>query len=77
MAEAAGLAVGVTALAGLFSNAVECFEIVQLGRTFEKDFETAQIRLDICRLRVSRWGAALGLDRNLQPTEASSAIFGT
>ncbi|CAG5181734.1 uncharacterized protein ALTATR162_LOCUS9808 [Alternaria atra] len=64
MAEAAGLVVGVVALAGLFNNTVECFEFVQLGRTFGKDFETSQLKLDSARLRLSRWGKSLSLDND-------------
>jgi hypothetical protein len=62
MAEAAGLVVSVVALAGLFNNTVECFEFVQLGRAFGKDFQTSQLKLDNARLRLSRWGKSLNLD---------------
>jgi hypothetical protein len=68
MAEAAGLVVGVVALAGLFNNTVECFEFVQLGRTFGKDFQTSQLKLDSARLRLSRWGKSLDLDRDVRNT---------
>jgi Prion-inhibition and propagation len=54
MAEAAGLAVSVIALTGLFSNAVECFEVIQLGRNFGKNFQTNQPKLNSARLRLSR-----------------------
>lgn len=77
MAETAGLAVGVVALAGLLNNTIECFEFVQLGRAFEKDFKTAQLRLDSCQLRLSRWGASLGLNRELQPAEITTRMFGS
>jgi hypothetical protein len=77
MAEAAGLTVGVIALAGLFNSTVECFEFVQLGRAFEKDFKTAQLKLDTFELRLSRWGASLGLNRDLQPAQISTDTFGT
>ncbi|KAB2574200.1 Heterokaryon incompatibility protein S [Lasiodiplodia theobromae] len=56
--EAAGLAVGV---ASLLSNAVECFEYVQLGRNFGQDFGTSQLKLDNARLRLSRWGVAVNI----------------
>ncbi|KAF2623383.1 hypothetical protein BU25DRAFT_414388 [Macroventuria anomochaeta] len=62
MAETAGLVIGVVALAGLFNNTVECFEIVQLGRAFGKSFQTSQLKLDNARLRLSRWGKSLSLD---------------
>jgi hypothetical protein len=59
--EPAGLAVGVIALAGMFNNAVDCFEFVQLGRNISKDFQTDLLKLDNARLRLSRWGKAAGL----------------
>lgn len=63
--EPAGLAVGVVALAGLFNNAVDCFEYVQLGRSFGTNFQTSLLKLDNARLRLSRWGAAVGLSGDL------------
>jgi hypothetical protein len=66
MAKVASLVPAVLVLAGLFNNAVECFELVQLGRAFENNFQTSQLKLDIARLRLSRWGKSLGLDDNVQ-----------
>ena len=72
--EPAGLAVGIVALAGLFNNAVDCFEYVQLGRSFGTSFQISLLRLDTARLRLSRWGQAAGLSggidhaRSLQDT---------
>ena len=68
--EPAGLAVGVVALAGLFNNAVDCFEYVQLGKSLGKDFQTSTLKLDVARLRLSRWGEALGLSGDV--TDVSS-----
>ncbi|KAM5466038.1 hypothetical protein MauCBS54593_006288 [Microsporum audouinii] len=80
MAEAVGLAVGLVSLAALFNNAVECFDYIQLGRHFGKDFQTCQLRLDSAKLRLSRWGASLGLNRGgsqgdiaLSPQEMAQA----
>lgn len=82
MTEATGLAVGVVALAGLFNNAVQCFEYIQLGRGFGKAFQTCQLKLDNARLRLSRWGTSVGLSEdfsdahllegspNIQPIQA-------
>lgn len=75
MAEPAGLTIGVVALAGLFNNAVECFEFVQLGRKFGKDFQTSQLKLDNARLRLSRWGKSLGLDDNIEHTVSLEERF--
>jgi len=77
MAEAAGLVVGVVALAGLFNNTIECFEFVQLGRTFGKDFQTSQLKLDGARLRLSRWGKSLDLDEDVRNTTSLQGRFGS
>lgn len=78
MAEPAGLAVGIVALAGLFNTTVECFEYIQLGRTFRTDFQTSQLKLDNARLRLSRWGKSLGLnDKDIQETASLQGCFRT
>jgi hypothetical protein len=64
--EVGGLAVGVIALAGLFNNAVDCFEYVQLSRSFGTNFQTSLLKLEDARLRLSRWGEAVGLSGNLK-----------
>jgi hypothetical protein len=61
MAEAFGIFAGAAGLAGLFTNCVRCFEYVQFGRKFGKDYETCLVKLDIVRLRLSRWGVSVGL----------------
>jgi hypothetical protein len=77
MAETAGLVVGVVALASLFNNTVECFEFVQLGRTFGKSFQTSQLQLDSARLRLSRWGKSLSLDDDVRDTMSLQGRFGS
>ncbi|KAF3029617.1 hypothetical protein E8E12_000606 [Didymella heteroderae] len=77
MAETAGLVVGVVALAGLFNNTVDCFEFVQLGRSFGKDFQTSQLKLDNARLRLSRWGKSLSLDEDVRATTSLQGRFGS
>jgi len=61
--EVTGFVFTVISLAGLFNNAVQCFEYVKLGQDFKLDFTTGQINLDLAQKRLSRWGKALGLDR--------------
>jgi len=73
--EGAGLAVGIVALATTFNNAVDCFEYVQLGRAFGTDFQTGMLRLEHERLRVSRWGQAIGLSGEIKDT--SSVLLAT
>ena len=77
MAETAGLVVGVVALAGLFNTTVECFEFVQLGRNFGKDFQTSQLKLDSARLRLSRWGKSLGLVEDVRDLASLQGRFGS
>lgn len=60
MAESAGLVFGVL---GAFNDAVQCFEYIQLARNFDRDFQTATMKLDIAKLRLSRWGRSVGLDQ--------------
>lgn len=68
--EVGGLAVGILALAGLFNNAVDCFEYVQLGRSFGTNFQTSLLKLDNARLRLTRWGQAVGLSGNLEGAQS-------
>lgn len=63
MAEVFGVISGALSIAALFNNCVDCFEYIRLGRQFGTDFERYQLRLDICRLRLSRWGQAIGVNR--------------
>ncbi|CAN9166705.1 unnamed protein product [Alternaria alternata] len=74
--EPAGLAVGIVALAGLFNNAVDCFEYVQLGSAFGTDFQVSLLKLDILRLRLSRWGKSVGLDGDLSNVHAIKLATG-
>ncbi|KAF3067070.1 Heterokaryon incompatibility protein s [Daldinia childiae] len=53
--EVAGLVVGGVSLAGLFTACVDCFEYIQLGRQFGKNYQTSVLKLDLLKLRLSRW----------------------
>ena len=64
--EPAGLAVGILAIAGLFNNAVDCFEYVQIGRNFGQSYQTGLLKLDTARLRLSRWGQAIGISSEIK-----------
>lgn len=72
--EAGGLAVGVVALAGLFNNAVDCFEYVQLGRSFCTNFQTSLLKLDNARLRLSRWGQSVGLSGDVKNARSLQTV---
>jgi hypothetical protein len=76
MGEAAGLAIGIIGLSGLFNNAVDCFEYVQIGRGFGRDFQTSLLKLDVARLRLTRWGESVGLGSALDEAQSlESTVF--
>jgi hypothetical protein len=72
MAEA-GLVIGAVSFAGLFTNCVDCFEYVQLGRSFGRDYQRALLRLDIVKLRLSRWTDAVNESQNRYEVSVGSA----
>ena len=61
MAELFGTVAGALSVAALFNNCVECFEYVQLGRRFGRDYERCQLKLKIAQTRLSRWGQAVAI----------------
>lgn len=58
----AELALCIVSTTGLFTNPVESYCYIRLGQHYARDFERSQTKLDLSRLQLSRWGAALGLD---------------
>lgn len=54
MAEIFGTIAGALSVAALFNDCVECFEYIQLGRHFGRDYETYQLKLDIAMTRLAR-----------------------
>ncbi|KAJ4264357.1 hypothetical protein NW762_005555 [Fusarium torreyae] len=71
MAEVFGVVASALSVAALFNNCVDCFEYVQLGRQFGRDFERSQLKLDIARTRLGRWGESVLI--NQDPRFASNA----
>jgi hypothetical protein len=59
--EPVSLGVSVIALVGLFDNALNCFKHVKVAKSFGTDYQTYVLRLQNLRLRLSRWGEAVGL----------------
>ncbi|POR31694.1 Uncharacterized protein TPAR_08091 [Tolypocladium paradoxum] len=64
MAELFGTVAGALSVAALFNNCVDCFEYIQLSRHFGRDFERCQIKLDIAKVRLSRWGKAAKINED-------------
>ncbi|KAL6230706.1 hypothetical protein BDW75DRAFT_221944 [Aspergillus navahoensis] len=45
----------------LFNDAVKSFDYIQMGAKFGKSFQTSLLKLDVVRLRLTRWGQSVGL----------------
>ncbi|KAI4122621.1 MAG: hypothetical protein LQ338_005715 [Usnochroma carphineum] len=65
--EPIGLLTGVAGLASVFTACIECFEYIQLGRQFGEDYGKCLLKLDTAKVRMSRWGVAMGLGPKLRP----------
>ena len=61
MAEPFGIVAGAIGIASAFTACVDCFEYVQFGRHFGRDFETSQLALNCARLRLIRWGESVNI----------------
>ena len=61
MVEPTGITFGVLGLAGVFTDAVKCLHCVELGKSFNDDYMTSILRLEMLGLQLSRWGEAVGL----------------
>lgn len=59
MAEPFGIVAGVISIASTFTACVDCFEYIQFGRHFGRDFQTSQLALNCARLRLTRWGESV------------------
>ena len=59
--EPIGLAVGIAGLTGLFSTCIDCFNIVQQGRYFGRDYWILEAKYANQRLRLQTWGRACGI----------------
>ncbi|KAI3326398.1 prion-inhibition and propagation-domain-containing protein [Xylariaceae sp. AK1471] len=73
--EAFGTVAGALSVAALFNNCVNCFEYIQLGRHFGREYERCQLKLDIAKTRLSRWGQAVAI--NMDPRFATDEPQGT
>lgn len=45
----------------LFNDAVQSFEYIQMGSNLRESFQTSLLKLDVVRLRLTRWGQSVGL----------------
>lgn len=61
MAEAFGIAAGAVGIAAAFTACVDCFEYVQFGRHFGRDYQTDLLALNCSRIHLIRWGQAVDI----------------
>ncbi|UZP36959.1 hypothetical protein NXS19_004775 [Fusarium pseudograminearum] len=64
MAEVFGVITGAIGIAALFNNCIDCFDYIQIARHFGDDFSTYQLRLDVAKCRLSRWGTAVNVNND-------------
>jgi hypothetical protein len=75
MAEPFGIVAGAVGIAAAFTACVDCFNYVQLGRRFGRDYQTDLISLNCAMLRLTRWGQAVDIygDPKLGRADATAA----
>ena len=61
MAEAFGITAGAVGIASAFTACVDCFEYIQFGRHFGRDYQTDLLILNCSRIRLTRWGQAVDI----------------
>lgn len=64
MAEVFGAVTGAIGVAALFNNCIDCFDYVQIARHFGQDFSRYQLRLDVAKCRLARWGATANINND-------------
>ncbi|RGP77357.1 hypothetical protein FLONG3_4495 [Fusarium longipes] len=64
MAEVFGTVAGAISIAALFNNCIDCFDYIQFAKNFGDDFSRYQLRLDVAKCRLSRWGAAIDINND-------------
>ena len=79
MAEAAGLAVGVFALAGTLKECVDLYSYISTARSLGRDFELLSVRLDIEMTLLSQWALRVKLfekdyDHRLRDASIANAV---
>ena len=68
--------VGIASLAGLFSNCIECFHIVQQGRYLGRDYLVLETKFMNQRLRLLAWGRACGLaPQDITPSKVANITW--
>lgn len=61
MSDPFGVVASAIGIAAAFNTCVDCFNYVQLGRHFSRDFETKALTLTCLQLRLTRWGQVVNV----------------
>lgn len=70
--EIAGMTVGVVSLVSVFENAITCFIRVRMAKSFGPDLQLYMVRLGVLHFRLTRWGEAVGLNKQVADTAKPS-----
>jgi hypothetical protein len=66
--------IGVVGLIGTFTACVEYFDYIRVGRNLGEDYQTSIIKLDLVRLRFTRWGQSAGIVQGNQNINEDVAV---
>lgn len=79
MAEAFGIVAGAVSIATAFTACVDCFEYIQFGRHFGRDYKTDLLTLNCSRIRLTHWGQAVDIqnDPKMGRPDATSELIQT
>lgn len=66
MAEILGTVASALSVAAFFNNCVDCFEYIRIARHFGRDYRVCQLRLDVARTRLGRWGEAVRINEDVR-----------
>lgn len=72
--EPIGLAVGVLGLAGLFSACLDAVERFDSWKHFSEESRTLSSRWETQKVRIKRWGQAVGIDNTEATPEQHEAL---
>jgi hypothetical protein len=74
MAEPFGIAAGAIGIATAFTACIDCFEYIQIGRHFGRDFQTDLLSLSCARLRLTRWGESVNIYNDPKLGKADTVV---
>lgn len=70
--EPAGLTIGAIALASLFTDCIECLDLIELARSSEEGLKTQVCKLSFIKRQFMVWGESIGL---LSPDEGRDEVL--